>query len=134
DMVSTGIGVRTKNEDDYVLRRHNGEVQAFLKRRHALPAERCSVTVSTIEIYCDEWTEYNEEPFPADEFNGVTHVITGVSISGGPMSLRRAPTPRDLVRQLADKIGKRENVELTNSLNRAWESNRFWSEFCEVSD
>lgn len=133
NILSFGIGKRTRFESDYVLRMHHGHVQAFLKRKFALAVEACKVQIDTLELYRDEWLQQEEAPFPDDEFAGVTHVVSGVMICAGPMQAG-VPTPTDLVHQIALKLDKRETLDVTQTINRAWESDRFWDDFCRVSD
>lgn len=133
NMLSFGIGKRTRREEDYVLRMYHGQIQAFLKRRFALPAEGCKVHIDTLELFRDEWSRDEETPFPEDKFIGVTHVVSDITIYAGPMQAG-VPTPTDLVRQIARKIGKNERIQVNETINRAWESDRYWSEFCRVAD
>ena len=79
--VSCGVGRRTANPDDYVVRAHRGRVDAYLRRDLAAPAESLAVVVYTHDAY-------NADPQVAAEGrqvgDDVTHVIVAVRASAGP--------------------------------------------------
>jgi hypothetical protein len=49
--VSSGVGRRTLNPEDYVLRVYRERVGAFLKREFAAPVTTCAAVVYTMEAY-----------------------------------------------------------------------------------
>lgn len=49
--VSAGVGPRSADAADYVVRTHRGEAQMFLKREKAAPVEGCALIVYTREAY-----------------------------------------------------------------------------------
>src|SRR3989338_7928471 len=79
--VSCGVGRRTANPDDYVVRAHRGRVDAYLRRDLAAPAESLAVVVYTHDAY-------NADPQVAAEGrqvgDDVTHVIVAGPASAGP--------------------------------------------------
>ena len=45
--VSAGVGRRTRNPEDFVLREYRGNVETFLRREHAAKVEGCALVVYT---------------------------------------------------------------------------------------
>ncbi len=95
--VSSGIGERTQNPEDYVLRRYREGVSIFLKRKEfGLPVESLRVVVYTKEAYLvDPDVEEIEESkiYKSD----CTHVL--VAILAG--SVKTELSPGRFVRNLA---------------------------------
>ena len=86
--VTCGIGLRTPNPDDFVLRNHRGNVSAFLRREHALPTTFCATIVYTRKAYLSDPDVIASGDTIADD---ATHVIVAVlaSADGVPNPLPR---------------------------------------------
>lgn len=117
--VSAGVGCRTSNPDDYVLRAHRGRVNAYLKRELAAQANRIAVVVYTREAYLAD-SDASTDPLEAD-FEGTrirdsiaTHVVVAVLASAGPPS---PLTPYRFVANLAG--GNKEALTWTADQIRA---------------
>lgn len=97
--VSAGVGRRTKNADDYVVRVHRGSAAAFLRRERAAEVESLVVVVYTAAAYlADPDVQKDAGEMERITASRATHVIVAVLASAGP----RAPlTPHRLVKNLA---------------------------------
>lgn len=84
-VAGAGVGKKTKNPDDYVLRTYRGSVGAFLKREKAAPAEAMSAVVYTAEAYLLD-PEVLQDTKEADRIRAseCTHVLVSVLASAGP--------------------------------------------------
>lgn len=83
--VSAGVGRRSSDPRDYVLREHRGKVGAYLRREHALPAESCSVVVYTHGAYLLD-PDVTVAEAARVSAAGATHVLVAVLASAGPAS------------------------------------------------
>ena len=130
--VSAGVGKRTTNPGDFVLREHRGKVAAFLKREHAAPVEGLAAVVYTAEAYLsdpDVAGDAGEVERIQDE--GATHVLVAVLAFAGP----KAPLgPGRLVANLAG--GNKEALVwgADEIRTKAEESNGYWAEWATVAD
>lgn len=79
--VSAGVGPRSKNPRDYILREHRGIVSAYLKREFAAPVAGCALVVYTRDAYVRDPDVTPEE---AARVNDATHVIVAVLAFAGP--------------------------------------------------
>jgi hypothetical protein len=73
--VSAGVGPRSTNPKDYVLREHRGIVSAYLKREFAAPVTGCALVVYTREAYVRDPDVTPEE---AERLGEATHVMVAV--------------------------------------------------------
>lgn len=78
--VSAGDGEHTNNLDDYVIAKHRGRCDAYLKREHAGTTTFCAAVVYTREAYLAD-PEVN-----VSLRDGVEHVIVAVLAGSGPES------------------------------------------------
>ena len=81
--VSAGVGKRSINPDDYVLREHRGRVDAYLNREHAAKVESVKVVVYTHAAYL---ADPDITPDEAERVKGASHVLVAVLASAGPRS------------------------------------------------
>jgi hypothetical protein len=96
--VSSGVGPRSANVGDYVLREWRGEVKPFLKREFAASVESLAVVVYTKDAYhADPQVEESERA--AIEAVECSHVIVAVLANAGPRP--PAYSPARLVANLA---------------------------------
>lgn len=89
--VSCGVGVKTVNAKDYVLREHRGHVSAYLKRKFACDVDSLAAVVYTKQAYLIDPDVIDDEVEKA-RINALeqqyTHVIVAVLASaGGPSPL-----------------------------------------------
>jgi hypothetical protein len=83
--VSAGVGPRSKNPEDYVLREHRGIVGAYLKREFAAPVTGVALVVYTKEAYLfdpDVTSTAEAEKVRADL--SITHLLVAVLAFAGP--------------------------------------------------
>jgi hypothetical protein len=81
--VSAGVGPRSRNPKDYVLREHRGIVSAYLKREFAAPVTGCALVVYTHEAYVKDPDVTAAERARTE---GASHVIVAVLAFAGPDS------------------------------------------------
>lgn len=102
--VSAGVGRRSADPADYVVREHRGRVDAYLKRELAAAVEGVAAVVYTAEAYLSD-PDVEGEPEEAARVreSGASHVLVAVLAFAGP----KAPlSPYRLVHNLAG--GNRE--------------------------
>ncbi len=131
--VSSGVGRRTDNPDDYVLRVYRGQVGPYLKRDFALPVENCVVTVYTREAYLidPEVAGDGIEKRYIAEHPEATHILVSVRASAGPET---PLTPHRLVSNLGG--GNNEALEWSADEIRgiARQSKDYWNQWALVAD
>ena len=130
--VTCGIGHRTENPDDFVLRNHRGNVSAFLRREHALPVTFCATIVYTREAYMEDPDVADSEGVTIAE--EATHVIVAVlaSADGVPNPLPRG-TYR-LAHCLAGGNKEADAWSLAEVKQMCVDSVAYEDKFCVVAD
>ena len=98
-VLSAGVGKRSENPADYVLRFYRGRVEMFLKREFAAACEGAALIVYTREAYlADPDVQKDAAEKARIEASGATHVLVAVLGFAGP----KAPlSPFRLVHNLA---------------------------------
>lgn len=130
--VSAGVGVRTKNPNDYKPRFYRGQMELFLKREFAILAESCSIIVYTRAAYlADPQVMSDPEEVAKVEQTDFTHFLVTVIAAAGP---RSPVSPHRFVQNLAGG----------NNQAKAWDGDRIRAEalkikeyhdvFCTVAD
>lgn len=100
---SAGVGLKTTNPGDYVLREWRGDVKAFLRREHAVVAETLAVVVYQGPAFLaaldnpDTPADVAESEREAFLASGATHAVVAVIAGAGPEAL----SPGRLVSNLA---------------------------------
>ena len=130
--VSAGVGKRTLNPEDFVLREYRGKVGTFLKREHAAPVEGLACVVYTVAAYLSDPDVASDEG-EAERVKGLnaTHVLVAPLAFSGP----KAPYPLGvLVHNLAG--GNKEALlwSADEIREKATETNAYWGEWCVVAD
>ena len=97
DMVSSGVGPASANEEDYVLRAHRGQVSAYLKRPLAAPVTSVAVVIYTAAAYLSD-PECEQEESRRVTADNPSHVLVAVLAAAGPPS---PLSPYRLVHSLA---------------------------------
>jgi len=95
--VSSGVGPRSKDPSDYVVRIFRDQVSAYLKRSFAAPVASCSLVVYARDAYFKDPDVTPAEGARIDAMSP-THVLVAVLAAAGPKS---PYPPRTLVRNLA---------------------------------
>ncbi len=132
--VSAGVGRRTRNAEDFVLRNGRFGVDVYLKREKAAEVEGLAVVVYTRDAYlADPDLQKPEEAAERRriEESDCSHVVVAVLAFAGPKS---PLSPRTLVHNLAG--GNHEalqwNVDEIHSIAKQVEG--YWEEWCVVAD
>ena len=85
DLVLCGVGKRTDNPDDYVIRNYREGPAMFLKREHAVETTGVACVVYTKQAYLDDPDITPEEAKRIERVTpGYTHVLVAVLAFGGP--------------------------------------------------
>lgn len=95
--VSSGVGRKSSDPKNYVLRAHRGVVSAYLRREFASPVEGLAVVVYTVDAYVAD-PDVSGAEIADIKKGGFTHVIVAVLASAGPTSHL---TPHRFVHNLA---------------------------------
>jgi hypothetical protein len=130
--VSSGVGERTLNPDDYVIREHRGQANLYLKRAKAAPVESLAVVVYTKEAYLKDPDVVNEpEEAKRIAASDAEYVIVAILASSGPNA---ALTPHRFVHNLAG--GNNEALVWTADEIRAKaeEIKDYHEKWCVVAD
>ena len=137
--VSAGAGKKSTSPEDFVLREHRGQVNAYLRREHAAPTEGCAVVMYTLEAYLDdpdvdeaEATRIKAEADVREPVGvPVTHVLVAVLAFAGPSS---PLDPWRFVHNLAG--GNKEALVWGGDTIRekAKEIRDYWGEWAIVAD
>lgn len=96
--LSAGVGKRSDNPEQYVVRAHRGRVDAYLRREYAAPCEGAALVVYTRAAYlADPDVRKDEAEVARIESSEATHVLVAVLGFAGP----KAPlSPYRLVHNL----------------------------------
>jgi hypothetical protein len=130
DMVSAGVGRRTSNPSDYLVREHRDKVSLYLRRGLAAIPDKVAVVVYTIEAYLND-PDIKEEEAARVRKGGFTHMLVAVLASAGPSS---PLTPGRFVSNLAG--GNNEALHWTADEIRAKakEIDEYAKTWCVVAD
>lgn len=141
--VTTGVGLRSKDFDDYIaLLDEHGCPKLFLDRKFALPAKKCFARVFRVEEYVkDGYLRFQEQvpQFPPH----VTHIVAEIIIEDGsweyktmmglgeslprPSSLSEFLTLKGLWNQKTSSDAQSEAIARV----QYWEE--YWSKYAEVA-
>lgn len=131
--VSAGVGRRTTNPDDYVVRYYRGNVELFLRRKHAAEATGVAIIVYTREAYlADPDVQRDDMKRRHIEESNATHILVAVLGFAGPAN---SPlTPHRLVHNLAG--GNKEALiwSADEIRAKAGQSKAYWEEWAVVAD
>jgi hypothetical protein len=128
--VSAGVGRRTHNPDDYVVRLHRDKVSLFLKREFAADVDNVAIVAYTTDAYLTD-PDINEEEAKRVKKAGYTHMLVAVLASAGPPS---PLTPNRFVHNLAG--GNKEALVWTADeiREKAKEIKSYSIDWCVVAD
>lgn len=134
DCVSCGIGRRTDDANDYVLRKHRGRVEAFLRRDKASRCGSVRIVVYTREAYlADPDIREDEDEMQRVKEIDPTHVLVAVLAE----SDEAANSPVGLTRFVANLAGGNNEAatwsadEIRDLAKRVM---AYDTEWCVVSD
>lgn len=132
ELVSAGVGPRTADPNDYVIRTHRGRVDAYLKRERAAKVKSVAAVVYTMEAYLnDPEVSRDEIEYCLARDSGATHVLVTVLASAGPRP------PLSPLRFVANMAGG-NNAQLAKTADELRAEARdvigYDVEWCVVSD
>mgnify|MGYP006899625030 CR=1 FL=1 len=130
ETVSAGVGIRTQNPEDYILRLYRGNVETYLKRGKAATVESLASIVYTVEAYLSD-PDVKDEEAERIRNSGATHVLITILASAGP----RSPlSPYRLVHNLAG--GNKEALLWSTDeiRGKAIESKQYHDKWSVVAD
>jgi hypothetical protein len=130
DTVSAGVGLRTDNPEDYILRGYRGQVDIYLRREYAAPVESLAAIVYTTEAYLAD-PDVKDEEAERIRKSSATHVLVAVLASAGP----KAPlSPKRFTHNLAG--GNREAAQWSADeiRTKAIEVKEYHDKWCVVAD
>jgi len=130
--VSAGVGLRTLNPDDFVLREYRGEVQPFLKREHAIKADGFAAVVYTREAYLvDPDVVADPAELARVKASDATHVFVCAIAFAGP----KAPlSPRAFVHNLAGGNTNAQGLSGDVIREQAAEIDAYHAKYATVAD
>lgn len=129
--VSAGVGKRTNNLNDYIIRHHRGQVKLFFNRDKAddVP-DNVKAVVYTLDAYLND-PDVDEQEAKEILDKGYTHILVAVLASKGPPS---PLSPTAFVHNLAG--GNNEALVWTADeiREKAGEIENYYSEWITLSD
>ena len=140
DLVIAGVGKRTSNPDDFVVREHRGVVSAYLKREFAAPVDSLAVIVYTREAYLKDpdlvgdpikGVKGDPEELQRAKLSDATHFVVAVLAAAGPKS----PLTSDrFVKNLAGGNSDFEKYDKETLVKMSQEIRDYHDEWCVVAD
>lgn len=129
--ISCGVGRRTDNPNDYVLREWRGSVGCYLKRDEALPIDFCAVIVYTMEAYEND---PESEVFELDDLRaqGATHVLVALLASNNEVP--NARSARALVAGIAGANNELLGLSAKDTEKLCIETTAYEKGWCVVAD
>ena len=126
--VSSGVGKRTDNIDDYIIREHRGHIGMYLKRHLAALFDELDVVVYTKDAYLKD-PDVNEEEI--NRVKDATHILVAVLASSGP----RSPlSPGRFVKNLAGGNRNMDDVTVEHLKDTARGIAKYYDVWCTVAD
>ena len=131
-LVSAGVGRKSKNAEDYLVRMHRGQPTLFLKRAKADVVEGLACVVYTREAYLGDPDKKKDlEEIDRIQGSNCTHVIVAVLAFAGP----EAPlTPHRLVHNLAGGNNEVADWTMDDVQTKAEGSIAYWNVYEVVAD
>lgn len=128
--VSAGVGQKTNEAGDYVVRIHRGQATMFLRREKAASVEGLAVVVYTHAAYMTD-PDVANDPAEIQRIGDATHIIVAVLASAGP----RSPlTTYRLVHNLAGGNNEVATWTKEDIVAKAVESKDYWDKWEVVAD
>jgi hypothetical protein len=130
EFVSCGVGLRSTDTDDHVLRSYRGRVNSYLKRSKAVQTDKTEVTVYTRQAYLDD-PQVNGDELKRIEDSDYTHVLVSVRAGtndGSPL------TPGRLVANLAGGNNNVKTLTLEDIFAQAKDAIAFDDKYSVVAD
>ena len=129
-----GIGLRTNNLNDYIIRSWRGQVGLYLKRECAVPVEMCRVIVYTKEAMIadpDVDEDYKNEIMNSPDHKYVSHYLIALLADGPEPSAR---SPLRLTAAIGGHNNEYENASIEKIKSDCLESYNYATKWEVVSD
>ncbi|MFH1621199.1 MAG: hypothetical protein ABIB04_03890 [Patescibacteria group bacterium] len=133
-LVSAGVGRRTDNPDDYVVRKGRFAVDCYLRREKAAKVEGLALVVYTRDAYLadpDLQKPEEAEERARIEQSDCTHVIVAVLAFAGPQS---PLPPSTFIHNLAGGNLEVEKWSKEEICEKAAQIEAYWNDWCIVAD
>ncbi len=137
EILSSGLGLRTVDQNDYLIRPRKGRVGYYLKREFALPVFDCQISVVTKQNYVVEHDLLDAEHNLAHEWlAGATHVVRQIDIRTEIEAKNKdvARSVHDFVYGLATLDEARRQEPVGPFCDEAKKVNEFWRDHMVVAD
>ena len=131
--ITCGVGRKTSNLNDYVMREWRGNVDTFLKRELAVRCASCAVIVYTRSAYLNDPQMEDEERLRV-ESSTATHYLVALLANGE--GVPNARSPYRLVDSLAGGNNEFANISIETVKAMARDSKDYadnWSVVADVS-
>lgn len=128
-LVTSGVGRRTEDPEDYVVRPWRGRCETFLRREKAEPATGVACVVYTREAYGADPDVTAEEQA---RLGDATHVVVAVLAFAGPGG--SPPAPWTFVRNLAGANNEEKDLTADEIREKARAVAEYHAEWCVVAD
>jgi len=128
--VSAGIGRRTSNPDDYVVRLYRDKIGLYLKRQFASEVDKVAIVIYTTEAYLND-PDVTETEAQWVKDRGYTHMLVAILASAGPPS---PLTPYRFVHNLAGGNNEAKEWTADEIRAKAREIIEYSNEWCVVAD
>lgn len=129
--ITCGVGRKTSNINDYVMREWRGNVDTFLKRENALPVAFCAVIVYTKDAYLADPHMSDEVRAEVEASDGTHYLIALLANADGVPNAR---SPYRLVDSLAGGNNEFENISIEDVKAMAVESKAYADTWSVVAD
>ena len=129
--ITCGVGRKTSNISDYVMREWRGNVDTFLKRENALPVAFCAVIVYTKSAYLAD-PHMSDEVRSEVEGAESTHYL--VALLANAEGVPNARSPYRLVDSLAGGNNEFADISIEDVKAMAVESKAYADSWSVVAD
>lgn len=129
--ITCGVGRKTSNVEDYVMREWRGSVSTFLKRELALPVSFCAVIVYTKSAYLADPHMKDDVRAEVEASNSSHYLVALLANADGVPNAR---SPYRLVDSLAGGNNEFENISIEDVKAMAVESKAYADTWSVVAD
>ena len=129
--ITCGVGRKTSNIEDYVMREWRGNVQTFLKRENAMAVAFCAVIVYTKSAYLAD-PHMSDEVRAEVEASDSTHYLVALLANGD--GVPNARSPYRLVDSLAGGNNEFADISIEDVKAMAVESKAYADSWSVVAD
>ena len=129
--ITCGVGRKTSNIEDYVMREWRGSVSTFLKRENALPVSFCAVIVYTKAAYLSDPHMKDDVRAEVEASNSSHYLVALLANADGVPNAR---SPYRLVDSLAGGNNEFADISIEDVKAMAVESKAYADAWSVVAD